>query len=217
MLTPRSTVLIADDHPPTRVGIRASLQAGGFEVCAEVGSGTAAFEAALATVPDVCLLDVHMPGGGIQAAAAISERLPQTSVVMLTVSPLEEDLLAAIYAGAVGYLLKDIDPDRLAPTLRAVLGGEAALPRHLAARILEELRDRHTRRRVAVESGRSVNLTSREWEVLEAIRHGLSTVQTADRLGIAPVTVRTHVRAILRKLRLPDRDAVRRLFDEPQA
>jgi DNA-binding NarL/FixJ family response regulator len=205
-------VLIADDHPPTRAGVRTALELAGFRVCAEVGSGAAALEAAVAHQPDVCLLDIHMPGSGLVAAAAIVEAVPSTAVVMLTVSRDDKDLFQALRAGAVGYLLKDTDPDRLPAALEGVLAGEAAMPRALVARVIEEFAHRDRRRRLPLVNNRPVRLTSREWETLDAMRDGLSTAEIAEHLGVAPVTVRTHISAILRKLRVKDRQEALRLI-----
>ena len=200
-------VLVADDHPPTRAGVRMALEGNGFEVCAEVGDASSAIEAARRELPDVCLLDIHMPGDGIHAAEAISSELPDVAVVMLTVSRTDSDLFDALRAGASGYLLKDIDPARLPLALHGVLEGEAALPRHLVALLIEEFRERKRRRRILLRGRRSAELTDREWEVLELMRQGASTEEIASRLFISPVTVRTHVSAILRKLRVPTREA----------
>ncbi|MFL5818285.1 MAG: response regulator transcription factor, partial [Conexibacter sp.] len=134
------SVLIADDHAAARAGVRAALERGGFVVCAEASDGRGAVEAALRERPDACVLDVHMPGGsGIEAAAEIAGQLPGTAIAMLTVSADEDDLFAAIQAGAVGYLLKDVDPERLPFALAGVLAGEAAIPRPLVGRIVAEL------------------------------------------------------------------------------
>ena len=200
-------VLVADDHPPTRAGVRLALEGNGFEVCAEVGDASSAIEAARRELPDVCLLDIHMPGDGIRAAETISSELPDVAVVMLTVSRTDSDLFDALRAGASGYLLKDIDPARLPLALHGVLEGEAALPRHLVALLIEEFRERKRRRRILLRGRRSAELTDREWEVLELMRQGASTEEIASRLFISPVTVRTHVSAILRKLRVPTREA----------
>lgn len=206
-------VILADDHPATRAGVRAALEAGGFEVCADIADGPAAVEAAILTHPDVCLLDVHMPGGsGIVAAAEISARLPGTAIVMLTVSADEDDLFDAISAGAAGYLLKDIDPGRLPAALDGVLAGEAAIPRRLVGRIVEEFSERR-RRRVPLMGGGGAELTAREWEILELLRDGATTAEAAKRLGISQVTVRRHVSEVLRKLRVPDRTAAFALLD----
>lgn len=206
-------VLIADDHAATRAGVRAALERGGFVVCADVSNGPAAVEAALRERPDVCLLDVRMPGGdGIAAAGEIAERLPGTAIAMLTVSADEEDLFAAIQAGAVGYLLKDVDPERLPFALAGVLAGEAAIPRRLVGRIVAELGGRR-RRRVPLARGGGAELTPREWEILELLHGGASTAAVAERLGLSQVTVRRHVSAVLRKLEVPDRGAAFALLD----
>jgi len=125
------TVLLADDHPLIRLEVRHDLEEGGFRVCAEVGSAGEAVEAAVREGPDLCLLDVSMPGGGLHAAAQIRARVPTTRVVMLTVSAREEDVLEAVRAGACGYLLKDDEPARLAVALHDVLRGVPAFSRGL--------------------------------------------------------------------------------------
>lgn len=208
-------VLLADDHPPTRAGVRASIEGHGFVVCAEVGDAVSAVSAALRERPDLCLLDIHMPGSGTTAAAQITAADPDVTVVMLTVSGDEDDLFEALRAGAMGYLLKDIDPDRLPTVLRGVLAGEAALPRTLVARVMQEFSDRRQRRSLMLSGRRRVELTDREWEVLELLRRDLSTGEIAERLHVTPATVRTHVAAVLRKLRVPDRASARRLLDAP--
>jgi DNA-binding NarL/FixJ family response regulator len=199
------SVVIADDHAPTRMGVRSALEEDGFVVVAEVATGPAATEAAQRLAPDVVLLDVHMPGGGIAAAHAVSACCPDTAIVMLTVSRDDNDLFDALRAGARGYLLKDIDPARLGPALRGVLEGEAALPRNLVTRLMDEFRARDGR--VSRPQGQLAALTSREWETLDLMRQGLSTAQIGERLYVSPVTVRSHVSAILRKLQVPDRQA----------
>jgi DNA-binding NarL/FixJ family response regulator len=206
-VTKQVRVLIADDHPPTRAGVRIALEAGGFFVCAEAADAPGAVAAARRERPDVCLLDINMPGNGIQAAEDISHELPETAVVMLTVSRTDADLFDALRAGASGYLLKDIDPARLPIALHGVLEGEAALPRHLVALLIEEFRERQRRRRIPLRGRRGIELTDREWEVLELMRQGAATDEIAARLFISPVTVRTHVSAILRKLHVPTREA----------
>jgi DNA-binding NarL/FixJ family response regulator len=206
-------VLIADDHPPTRAGVQAALERDGFTVCAQVSDARSAIEAARRERPEVCLLDIHMPGDGIYAAETIARELPETAVVMLTVSRTDADLFNALRAGASGYLLKDIDPVRLPLALRGVLDGEAALPRRLVSLLIEEFRERKRRRRIPVLGRRGVELTDREWEVLEAMRQGLTTDEIAARLFISPVTVRTHISAILRKLHVPTREAALELFE----
>lgn len=207
-------VLVADDHPATRAGVRSALEDGGFIVCAEVADGAAAIEAAVRERPDICLLDIHMPGSGIAAAAEISAQVPETAIIMLTVSQADEDLFAALRAGAAGYLLKDTNPARLPLALEGVLRGESAVPRVLVGRLIEEFRGRERRRRIPLVKQPNAKLTSREWEVLELMREGFSTADIADRLYISRVTVRSHIAAILHKLRVPDRRSALKLFEE---
>lgn len=214
MIDEPKTVVVADDHPSARAGIRDSLEGHGFVVVAETGDAAAAVAAVRAARPDVALLDVYMPGGGIAAAATIHEESPDVAVVMLTVAADDEHLFAALRAGASGYLLKDTDPERLPEALLGVLRGEAALPRSLVARLIGEFQGRSRRRLPLTGKRPGVTLTAREWEVLEMLRNGRTTAQVAASLGMAPVTVRTHVAAVLRKLQVPDRESAFRLLDE---
>ncbi|MFC0628966.1 response regulator [Kribbella deserti] len=197
-------VVMADDHPQLRHGIRVALEAGGFEVCGEAADGPGAIRLTEQHRPDVALLDIHMPGSGIRAAGEIRRLVPETAIVMLTVSRADADLFDSLRAGASGYLLKDTDPARLPAALRGVLAGEAAIPRSLVARILDEFRapGRPSRRTPAAS-----RLSSREWEVMELLSQGLTTEAVAERLFLAPTTVRVHVSSVLRKLRVTDRQA----------
>jgi DNA-binding NarL/FixJ family response regulator len=207
------SVLVADDHAPTRQDVCAALEEHpALRVCGEATDAAAAIEAALRLLPDVCLLDIRMPGGGIAAAWEITARLPETRVVMFTVSREDDDLFDALKAGASGYLLKDTDPERLPLALLDVANGEAAIPRALFARLANEFRDRGPRRRALLGNEVNGHLTSREWEVLELLRDGLSTREIAEKLYISQVTVRSHIAAILKKLRVPDRNAAIGLF-----
>jgi DNA-binding NarL/FixJ family response regulator len=211
-------LVIADDHPPTRAGIARALEGDEFTICAEAFDARTLVEQALQHHPDVCLIDIHMPGNGIAATAEITSRLPDTVVIMLTVSRNEDDLFDALRAGASGYLLKDMNPDRLPDAIRGVLSGEAAMPRSLVAHLIEEFRERGRRRRVFLFHRQAVDLTSREWEVLELMRQGLSTGDIASRLFITQATVRTHVSSILHKLHASDRkEALSLLTAEEQA
>lgn len=209
---PPIRVLIADDHAPTRADIRRILEDDArFHVVAEAHDAAAAVEGAVSKRPDVCLLDVQMPGSGVGAAWEISARLPQTKIVMLTVSREDQHLFAALRAGASGYLLKEMDATRLPHALSDVLEGKAALPRDLMARLVDEFRDRGPRRRTTLGEGQYEALTSREWQVLDLLRQELTTAEIARRLSLSPVTVRTHVNNILKKVRAPNRAALRDL------
>jgi DNA-binding NarL/FixJ family response regulator len=204
-------VLVADDHPLTRLGIRVAL-GDGFDVCAEADDAESALAAALREVPDICLLDVAMPGNGIRAAARIVAELPGVAVVMISAARDDETLFAALRAGAIGYLPKAMALTRLPEALLGVLDGEAAVPRHVTARLLREFRRRHRGQRSAGRGGR--DLTSRETDVLELLLDGLSTTEMGERLFLAPPTVRSHVAAVMRKHAVRDRDALRALFDD---
>jgi DNA-binding NarL/FixJ family response regulator len=207
-LSPRTlTVLLADDHPLVRAGVRSVLADRGICVCAEAADAPGAILAALRERPDVCLLDIDMPGDGLTAAREIAERLPETAVVMFTVSDAAVDLLAAIRAGAVGYVLKDSDPERLADALYGVVSGETALPRRLMAQVLGHVRSDGRQRRLLLRMPRGVRLTEREWEVLEHLHDGTSTRDVAVRLSVSPVTVRRHLSSAVAKLGASDRGA----------
>lgn len=204
------TVLVADDHPASRLGVSIALRSGGFDVVAEVGDGPQAVRAAVLLRPDLCLLDVRMPGGGIEAAAEIVGAVPGALVIMLTVSDTEEDVFRALRVGAVGYLLKDMSSDRLAAALRGVLKGEVALPRSVTSVVVAEFR----RLAAAADGGQSTGpagLSRREWEILLLLRADLSTAAIAARLLLSPVTVRRHISAAMAKLGVGSRgDAVRK-------
>ncbi len=207
-------MLIADDHAPTRDDVRRALEGDGrFEVCAVVADAVEAVQAAVRERPDVCLLDIRMPGSGLAAAWEIAARRPQAKIVMLTVSDDDTALFAALRAGAHGYLLKTMDLRRLPSALHGVCSGEAAMPRALVARVLERFHGREPRRRpfVANEAaGR--RLTSREWEVLELLTRERSTAEIAETLVLSASAVRAHITSIVRKLDVADRAAAAELF-----
>jgi DNA-binding NarL/FixJ family response regulator len=208
-------VVIADDHPPIRAAVSRILSEEGFDVCGEAGDAASALSAVREARPDVCLLDVHMPGSGIAAASAVARELPETAVVMLTISEEDEDLFDALSAGASGYLLKGDDPHTLGVNLRRILEGDAVLPPRLLARVLHEFRGRRGRRAVIGAHGARAALTDREWTVLELLREGFSTTEIAARLFISGATVRSHVSAILAKLDVPDRASAIGLLEPP--
>lgn len=212
----KGRVLIADDHIRTRAEVRRVLEESSrFEVCADVADAQAAVEAARREKPDICLLDIRMPGNGIAATAQIKAELPETAIVMLTVSRADDDLFDALRAGAKGYLLKGMNEDELPIALERVLNGQASLPGSLVARLIDEFRGRE-RYRVNLPEDRAVLLSPREWDVLELMRAGSTTAEIAERLFVSPTTVRSHVSAILRKLEVDDRSAAIELFDTGQ-
>ncbi|MGH3336765.1 MAG: response regulator [Nocardioides sp.] len=204
-------VVIADDHTRIRGRVRAALEADGCVVCGEGATADEAIALATEHRPDVALLDIHMPDSGIRAAQAISSTLPETAVVMLTQSADDADLFDSLRAGAQGYLLKGGDPSALAPALRGVLAGEAAMDARLVARILDEFRA-PTKGRFRRGSPAASKLSAREWEVMELLAEGASTDEVAQRLFLSPTTIRVHVSAVLRKLRVKDRESAFRLL-----
>ena len=199
-------VLLAEPDAPTRAGIRLALEAAGFAVCAEPLSVRAAVEAAVRERPDLCLLDEALPGGSLVAVDAIYQRVPESKLIVLTQSEEPPSLLAAIRAGASGFVRKDLDPTRLPATLRGVVSGEAALSRRLVFRLLESLRTRERGRSAPTTPG-GPSMTDRELEVLELMAEGLRTSEIAATLSIAEVTVRRHVSSAVGKLGVADRAA----------
>ena len=197
--------------------MRLALEESELRIVAEAVDAPGAIDAALEHRPDLCLLDVHMPGGGIAATSELSRALPEMPIVMLSVSDSDEDLFGALRAGACGYLLKDADPTWLAAALRGVFAGEAPLPRALTTRLVRELQRRDAGHAMHDVVGRPVMLSTREAEVLSLLSAHLETAQVAHRLGISPATVRRHVSEIVRKLRVPDREAALRLAARSQA
>jgi len=210
-VSPPPSVVIVDDHPVIRLGVRMALMRGGFEVLAEAADRDGAVEAVLRERPDICLLDISMPGGGIEAAELLARAAPATAVVMLTVSQSPNDLLAALRSGAKGYLPKDTSPDRLPAALCGVLKGEAALPRNLVGRVLHEFRHIPAPESAPLRVD-GVELTARESEIMRLLRSGLSTIQIGERLSLSPITVRRHISAGVAKLGAADRDEALRVI-----
>lgn len=206
-------VLIADDHLPTRDDVRRALERDGrFDVCASAADAAEAVQAAVRERPDVCLLDVRMPGSGLAAAWEISARLPRAKIVMLTVSDEDTDLFSGLRAGADGYLLKTMNLRRLPDALAGVCAGEAAMQRTLVARVLERFHGREPRWRHLAAGCPEWRLTSREWEVLELVAQERSTAEIADTLVLSASAVRVHIASIVRKLQVADRAAAAELF-----
>src|SRR5208283_304589 len=143
---PLVRVIIADDHAPTREDVRRALDGDArFEVCAEASDAAAAVQAALWEKPDVCLLDLLMPGGGLATVWEIKAGRPEVKIVILTVSDDDADLFAALRSGVDGYLLKTMNLKRLPNALNGVCAGEAVIHRTFVARVLEHFRQREPR------------------------------------------------------------------------
>jgi len=177
-----------------------------MEVCAEAADAARAVQRALETEPDICLLDLRMPGGGVPAVWEISSRLPTTKIVVFTVSDDDASLFSALRAGAVGYLIKDLDLGLLPRALEDVANGNAAMPRALVARMVKQFHATAPRFRTTTVSGeRGTRLTSREWDVLAALADGLSTREIGRRLQLKQSGVRAYISSLVRKLGVKDR------------
>jgi DNA-binding NarL/FixJ family response regulator len=198
-------VLVAGHDSATINGIRIALEEEGIVLCGRVASAPELIEAVGRLEPDVCLVDVDIPGGGLVAAAEMRAWRSNVAVIMLAPDLNEEDFLKAMAVGAIGYLPKSISAKRLPAVVRAVLLGEPAIPRPLVAVLMNRLRGGGAKRHLVVPDGRGVDLTSREWEVLDCMREGLSTREIATKLLIADVTVRRHIGAVLKKLHVQSR------------
>ncbi len=199
--------LIVDDHPLTRAALAGLLEQHSFPVVGEASDGHEAVERARELQPDLVLLDLTMPGGGgLEALPRVRAAAPNSEVVVLTASGTEENLLAAIRAGAAGYLLKTEPPERIAEFLEGVAHGEAALSGEVARRLLDRVREGGH-----LDSGVpdviAEQLSAREVEVLLLLDEHLGTDEIAHRLFISEHTVRSHVKSLLRKLGVSSRRA----------
>jgi DNA-binding NarL/FixJ family response regulator len=197
-------ILIVDDHPLTRDALAALLAQQGFAVVGEAASGEEAIDEVERLQPDLVLLDLTMPGmDGLTALPRLREQAPASEVVVLTASDAEDKLLAAIRAGASGYLLKTEPPEQIASFLRGVVRGEAALSGGVARRLLDRVREGGRLGGLPDEIARV--LSAREVEVLLLLDEHLGTDEIAQRLFISEHTVRSHVKSMLRKLGVSSR------------
>ena len=200
-MNPPIRIVIADDHVLVRQGIRAFLEThADLAIVGEAEDAASAIAQCTQYHPHVALVDLVMPGGGIEATRAIRAASPQTQVVLLTSFEDAQQIVAAVQAGALSCLLKDIDADALADTLRKAARGEAVLHPRVAAKLMEALRRGAKPGSEVLES-----LSQREREVLTLMAEGLSNLQIAERLGIGEKTVKTHVSNVLGKLNVSDR------------
>jgi NarL family two-component system response regulator LiaR len=196
-------VLLVDDHKIVRQGVRAYLQTlADIKIVAEADSGAAAITAAEQYKPDVVLMDLEMPGDldGIAATRQIRKLRPKTQVIVVTSHHQDEYIFPAVRAGAISYLLKDVEPDELAAAIRKAAHGEAVLDSRVAARIVQELQGLRKD-----DVNPFTELSEREFDVLRLIAAGKSNAEIAETLVIGESTVKTHIGNILKKLHLDDR------------
>jgi len=210
-VTSAPCAVLADAHPLARLAMRHALGRVGVRVADEAADAEGVLRAVCARRPSICLLDAQLPGGGIATADRIATAVPDTRLVVLFESVADEQLIAALQAGAAGCLLKDIGPEALGRAVQATLAGEAPLPRAATARVIAALRARSHERRVRTVAGTWTQLSERESQVLELMQRQLTTTEIASRLGISAVTVRRHLSGTLKRLGAPDRQAALRL------
>jgi DNA-binding NarL/FixJ family response regulator len=191
-------ILLVDDHPVVRMGLRGMLDAEpDLTVVGEASSGVEGFEQALALTPDIVLMDLRMPGGdGVEATGRILSAAPGVRVMVLTTYESDRDILRAIEAGASGYLLKDASPTELADAVRAAARGETVLAPSVASTLVRQVR-----------SPAPPALSARETEVLKLVASGLTNAEIGKRLFISEATVKTHLLRVFNKLDVADRTA----------
>lgn len=198
-------ILLADDHALFRAGIASLIKTRPhMAVVGEATNGFDALEQAQSTHPDIILMDIHMPRcDGLEATHLIKQQLPGVEIVILTVSDEDNNLFAAIKAGAKGYLLKNLEPEQLFTMLEGISQGEAPISGAMASKILQEMRqptqpDPNTSTPIDA-------LTEREIDVLEEIVTGATNKEIAARLHVTENTVKIHLRNILEKLHVQNR------------
>jgi NarL family two-component system response regulator LiaR len=201
MMSDKIRLLIVDDHKVVREGIKAFiLPQTELELAGEAGDGSQAVELAIQLNPDVILMDLIMPDmDGIQATREIKQRLPSASILILTSFAEDEKIIAAIRAGALGYLLKDSSPQELLEAVQTLHRGESYFPPAIARKLINAFQA------PPASDSTPGTLTERENEILILVAHGLSNQEIADRLFLSPWTIRTHISSILGKLNVENR------------
>jgi DNA-binding NarL/FixJ family response regulator len=187
--------LLIADHAPTRIGIRMALDRE-IEVCAEAGECKEAIRAAMREQPDICLVGRDLPGDGLAAVRGICRAAPRAAVVVIAEVRNVDDLLDAVRAGAIGYVPDGVDAEGVRRIIRAAAAREAIVPRGMIIELLMEL---------CANGPGGEAITGREAQVLGMLRRGHTTASIAERLDIAPVTVRRHISELVHKFGVRDR------------
>jgi two-component system nitrate/nitrite response regulator NarL len=193
---------VIDDHPMFREGAVQTLTCTeGIEVVGEGATAADALKVAEELRPDVMLLDISLPGGGVEAAASIARACPSVRAVMLTASESELDVASALQAGARGYILKGSSAAEVVETVRAIFKGESYVAPSLAARLLIQMGKRNE----VVTSKPVSDLTAREDEILALVSSGMTNKEIANRLRLTERTVKHHMTSIMRKSNVRNR------------
>ena len=206
-------VMLVDDHSLIRSAVRQAIEGPDVVVVDEAASQAEALEHAVRSRPDVVLVDIGLGGGGdgVQLVRELSASMPNTTFVMLSASHSDADLLESVMAGARGYLTKDVSPEALLRAVRSARRGELAMPRAMAARLVERLAD-VARQRGGLTEPELMRLSEREREVLRLVANGHTDREIAEALTISPRTAETHVAAILRKLDVRNRSEATAIY-----
>ncbi len=203
-MTDKVRLVVADDHPLYREGVvRTLAEQPDLDVVGEGATAAEAVSLIAAHLPDLALLDISMPGGGLAAARRVAEAFPSVRVVMLTVSEQDDDVHAALKAGAAGYVLKGVGGAELVRVVRDVASGTSYVSPALAARLLKEAGEQDVR--AAHPAGRLAALTDREREILEHVADGRSNKEVARTLDLQEKTVKHYMTNILKKLGVRNR------------
>lgn len=209
----RLRVMLVDDHALIRAAVRQAIEGPEVVVVEEAESFGQGLELGERSRPDVVLVDIGLGSSsdGLQLVRELSPRLPATTFIMLSASGSDADLLEAVMAGARGYLTKDVSPEALLRAVHSARRGELAMPRAMAARLVQRLADA-ARIRGGLDGPEMVRLSGREREVLKLLANGRTDREIAEALTISPRTAETHVAAILRKLEVRNRSEAAMLY-----
>jgi DNA-binding NarL/FixJ family response regulator len=207
--------MLVDDHALVRAAIIQAITAADVEIVGAVATAEEALQMAPRERPDVLLVDVDLPGmDGVQLVRELAPRLPETRIVMLTISTSDRHLLEAMRNGAIGYLTKDISPEALLGAVRGAYQGDLAMDQRLAAHLIRRLVEKSRHASATADDPELATLSDREEEVLRHLADGLTDREIAAALTISSRTVGTHVSSILHKLGVRNRgEAARRYRD----
>jgi DNA-binding NarL/FixJ family response regulator len=198
-------ICVVDDHPLLREGVVNTLKAAAMDVVGVGGSAGDATRLARQHHPDVMLLDISMPGGGVEAARAIAQSHPRIMTIMLTVSEREDDVIAAMEAGARAYVLKGICGPDLVTTIRAVGRGETYITPQIAARVLAKMQHRGGKSTSAKSKAVETELTLREEQIMSQVAQGLTNKEIALKFSLSEKTVKHYMTSVLQKLQVRNR------------